>query len=311
MYSEAGLERFAAKHVKKWENSRTIASLGCGPGLPGFPVNVYWFEAQDKELLKHTHYYDSEVIHATSLPLGMKSVDYSNRRRCDDFINKILDHHTTEFKTTCFDDGGNFLGELFQFMTDVKVSHQLIKDTFRLIIVTYIMGRAFTLETVSELPNFPKSKHTRAARLVSRQIKHLFYDLQKSILDTTTARLIKILTSPESCEDLLAVFIGVIGLCMACEDQQKTYHITAENNVKTKGRKASTALADSGCEEIEWLVTFVIQMFFHRIGDLRKLPFDGPQHHVLVEFIDAVNILVEANCELQRKSMRNTLSIGR
>lgn len=173
------------------------------------------------------------------------------------------------------------------------------------------MGRAFTLETVSELPNFPKSKHTRAARLVNRQIKHLFHDLQKSILNTTTARLIKILDSSKSCEDLLAVFIGVIGLCMACEDQQKTYHITAENNVKTEGRKASTALADSGCDVIERFVMFVIDVFFHRVGDLRKLSFGGLQYHVLVEFIDAVNILVEANCEFQRNSMRNKLSIGR
>lgn len=311
MHGEAELRRLAELHVKEWKDVRTTVSLGCGSGLPVFPVTVYSFEAQDEELLKHIHYYDSEVIHATSLRLGMKSVDYSHRRLCDDFINEILNHHTTKFKTTCFDDGGNFLGELFQLMTDVKVSHQLIKDTFRLLVVTYIMGLTFNLETVSELPNFPKSKDTRAARLVSRQIKHLFYDLQKSILDTTTARLIKILTSPESCEDLLAVFIGVIGLCMACEDQQKTYHITAENNVKTKGRKASIALEDSGCEGIEWLVTFVIQMFFHHVGDLRKLPFDGPQHHVLVEFIDAVNILVEANCEFQRNSMRNTQSIGR
>lgn len=147
----------------------------------------------------------------------MKLVDSSYRRRCDDLINKILDDYTDRFRIRCFDNG-RFLGELFQLMTNVKVSHLLIKDTFRLIAITYIMGRAITLEKVEGLTKFPKSKILGAARLVSRQTKHPFHDLQKTILDTTTARLIKTLTSLKSCEDLLAVFIGVIGLCMASED---------------------------------------------------------------------------------------------
>ena len=55
-------------------------------------------QAQGEELLKHTHHHDSEVVHATSLPLGMKLVDSSYRRRCDDLINKILDDYTDKFR---------------------------------------------------------------------------------------------------------------------------------------------------------------------------------------------------------------------
>lgn len=71
------------------------------------------------------------------------------------------------------------------------------------------------------------------------------------------------------------------------------------NNVKTVGRGASTALADSGYEGIEWLVTFVRQMFFHRVGDPLKLFLSDPQHHALVEFVDAVHNLVKAECKFQ------------
>ena len=98
MHGETELMRFAKLHIKVWKDVRTIAWLGCGRGSPTFPVDVYWFQAQGEELLKHTHHHDSEVVHATSLPLGMKLVDSSYRRRCDDLINKILDDYTDKFR---------------------------------------------------------------------------------------------------------------------------------------------------------------------------------------------------------------------
>lgn len=308
--------QFAKQHIEGWTDTTVTALLSCGRGLPTLLVYANFFLPRGNELLEHRHYHDSDIIVAKSLPLGMKSVAFHYRSCCYNLINQFLDNHTDEFRTNRFGKG-NFQERLFHLMTDVKVSHPLIKDTFRLIAVTYIIGRAITLDKVSgpfesEPFDIPKSsKNFGAARLVSRQIKHVFYGLQKDILDRTTTRLAKALTSPKSCEDFLAVFISVIGLCMACEDQQKTYHVTSENNVKIIGRKASIAQANSGCEGIEGLVTLVMQIFFHRVPNLRNLLLSDPQHHASVEFFDAIRSLVEKNCKLQRSSMRSKLSIVR
>ncbi|KAK7177707.1 hypothetical protein PSPO01_16247 [Paraphaeosphaeria sporulosa] len=310
MHGEPELKRFAGLHIKEWKDLRTTAWLSCGRKLPQFPVDVYWFQAQDEELLKHTHYHPSDVVNAESLPLGMKFIDPSYRRRCDEFIRKILNEHTAEFRKRCFDNDetGAFLGELFQLMKNVKMSHRLIEDTLRLITVTYIMGRAITLENVSGLSSVPRSKGYGAARLISRQIKHPFHVLQKTIVETTTARLLQTLISLKGCEDLLAAFIGVIGLCMASEDQQMTYHVTSETNVKMMGRKASTALADSGCEGTEWFVTLVMRIFFHHVGDPREMFISDPQRPALVEFVGAVCHLVEKNYAVLVRRKRRPIS---
>ncbi|KAK7189321.1 hypothetical protein PSPO01_04908 [Paraphaeosphaeria sporulosa] len=310
MHGEAELRQLAGLHIKGWEDVRTIAWLGCGRKLPLFPVKVYWFQAKDDKLLKHTHYHPSEVVDAKSLPLGMKFIDSSYRRRCDEYISSILNNYTAEFKEKCFDNNvtGTFLGELFQLMTDIKMSHRLIEDTLRLLGATYIMGRAITLEEVSGLSSVPKSKKFGAARLVSRQIKHPFHYIQKSIVETMTARLSQTLESLKGCEDLLAAFIGVIGLCMASEDQQMTYHVTSETNVKMMGRKASTALANSGCEGIEWFVILAMRMFSHRVGDPRKLFLSDSQRPALLEFVGAVCHLVEKNYGLLVRRKKRPIS---
>ncbi|KAL5372905.1 hypothetical protein DPSP01_013133 [Paraphaeosphaeria sporulosa] len=307
MHSEPELKRFAGLHIEEWTDVEATAWLSCGPKLPSFPVDVHWFSARDKELLKHTHYHSSEIVSAESLPLGMKFIDPSYMWRCDKFISEILHGHTAVFRKRCFnnDKTGIFLGELFQLMKDVPVPHRLINDTLRLITVTYIMGRAITLDHVSGMSSIPRTKGFGAARLISHQIKHPFHVLQKTIVETTTLRLMQTIVSPKGCDDLLAAFICVIGLSMVTEEQQVTY---LETNVKIMGRKASTVLADSGCEDTEWFVTMVMRMFFHHVGDPREKVISDPQRPALVEFVDAVCHLVEKNYALLVCRKKNPVS---
>lgn len=180
--------------------------------------------------------------------LGMKYIDHKNEEEYDRYITEIVEDHLDAFGELCWkEDEHDFQRKLFKLMTGVKPKTEddakLLREVFRLIVVTYIMSHTLTMakeakgEVLSRMHSYsgPDSYDFTSPHMANRQMKYFFSRLQRSIQTAVLNKLHRIFATSEGHEKWLVALIAVLGLCMAQEDQQKTIHLVMETRASIDG----------------------------------------------------------------------------
>ena len=206
---------------------------------------MYEFKPSTDKLLSYYHYVnDSSTgqrvrLKSTSPPLGMNQVEESDSKTYDKYINKILDHHFPSFLEICFLDAENdfqkrLLALIWQLSLHAAAKQEadLLRDVFRLIIVTYIMGHTISMDQKANRISLAKLSHPyreyhrfTTPRLAHRQLKYLFSQLQRQILSEVLRCLQNFFHSSVGGEKWTTVFAAVLGLAMTHEENQKTMYL--------------------------------------------------------------------------------------
>lgn len=150
---------------------------------------------------------------------------------------------------------------------------KLLRDVFRLIVVTFIMSHTITIaeegkhSTLQRMHSYAGlhayADNFTSPRMTNRQLKYFFSRLQRSITNTVLNKLQQIFKSSKGCDKWLAAFVAVLGMCMAVEDQQKTIHQVMSTKATTEGSDPRDAQgqAEIACREIDSKMLFIQQIF--------------------------------------------------
>ncbi|ORX97545.1 hypothetical protein BCR34DRAFT_496762 [Clohesyomyces aquaticus] len=330
MHEDATLTEFVRSYIHQWTNAEITVYMTCGQdSMPRIPVKVYEFLPKTRALLSTYQYITDPVTHKSkrvekmSPALGMVHIHPNEEKKYDKYINEIVDHHLDAFADLCWqEDDNDFQQKLFKLMTKVKPrtddEAKLLKEVFRLIVVTYIMSHVISIAEETKAASLRKMHGNydpaiyvegfTTPRMTNRQLKYFFARLQKSILATVLNKLQQFFKSSKGCDRWMAAFITVIGLGMAHEDQQKTLHVVMETKTMTEGVdfRAGQANADFACGEIDKRMGFISQIFRwkynRKCNPLRDSDHDwegevgfGDQNSV--EFVRGVAQLVKDNSE--------------
>ncbi|EUC35454.1 hypothetical protein COCCADRAFT_24635 [Bipolaris zeicola 26-R-13] len=285
MHEDSNLTRFVTQYIQQWGNDELTVFMTCGQNsMPRIPVKVYEFIPRGDELLVQIQYrLDPRTqkripIKKRSPALGMVHINHNEEKKYDKYISDIVDHHLDAFGELCWmEDDNDFQQKLFKLMTRVKPKSddesKLLREIFRLIIVTFIMSHTLTIAeetkvaTLSRMHSYggPNSyvDNFTSPRMTNRQLKYFFSRLQRSIQANVLNKLQQILKSSKGCDKWLAAFVAVLGMCMALEDQQKTIHLVMLTKAQTEGldQRDAQDMADEACREIDNRMHFVQQIF--------------------------------------------------
>jgi hypothetical protein len=166
---------------------------------------------------------------------------------------------------------------------------KLLREVFRLIVVTFIMSHTLTIaeKDKSTIPQNLRSDVDRDAyliknvssRVVNRQLKYFFSRLQNEIASFVLKKLLQILESSKGSDKWPIAFITMLGVCMMLEDQQKTIHFVMSTRAATEGSDARAAqrLADVACKHIDEYARSLQQIFIRRYNAERN-PLLNPNH---------------------------------
>ncbi|KAI8935748.1 hypothetical protein NX059_007268 [Plenodomus lindquistii] len=285
MHEGSHLTYFVTQHIRQWGNTELEVYMTCGQkGMPRIPVKVYEFSPNGDTLTIQTQYITDPktrqriAVKKHSPALGMVQIDYNEEKRYDRYITDIVTHHLDAFGELCWkEDDNDFQQKLFKLMTRVKAKNddeaKLLREVFRLIVVTYIMSHTLTIAEESKFgvlsrmhsyagPHSYSDKYT-SPRMTNRQLKYFFCRLQRSIQAAVLNKLQQIFKSSKGCDKWLAAFVAVLGMCMALEDQQKTVHQVMQTRATTDGLDPRDAQdqADIANREIDARMHFVQQIF--------------------------------------------------
>jgi len=121
------LKAFCSKHIQQWSSVPIQVNFECGHGLPPLPCEVYGFKAKTTELLRQFQYVENpqtkkmERQERACPPLAMIQIDQPDRRRYEEYLNEVADHHMLRFAHLCFDDESNdFQTRLLLLMCSLK-----------------------------------------------------------------------------------------------------------------------------------------------------------------------------------------------
>lgn len=145
-------------------------------------------------------------------------------------------------------------------------------------------------------------------RLANRQMKYFFANLQHITMATVLGRLQRIFQSSEGYEQWVLAFIGIVGLCMANEDQQKTIHQVMQTRAVTEQVNIRNAQlqAEHACHEIDQQMDTIAQTFRNKytckLNPLRDSEYEweretGFDDKSSAAFVRGVAQLVEENGE--------------
>lgn len=114
-------------HVQRWFGVPIRIDFECGQNLPPLPCEVHEFEPKTPELLRQFQYVGNpqskrmERQEWACPPLAMMQIDQPGRRRYEEYLNEIADHHMLQFARLCFDDEPNdFQTRLLLLMCSLK-----------------------------------------------------------------------------------------------------------------------------------------------------------------------------------------------
>jgi hypothetical protein len=252
--------------------------------MPRIPIKVYEFVPKGNELLVQIQYITDPctnkrvAIKKQSPALGMVHINHNEEKTYDKYVTDIVENHLDDFGELCWlEDDNDFLQKLFKLMTRVKLNSddeaKLLKEVFRLVVVTFIMSHALTISEESKHATLPRM-HSYAGsgaytdkftspRMTNRQLKYFFNRLQRQIQADVLRKLQQILKSSKGCDKWLAAFVAVLGMCMALEDQQKNVHLVMSTRAATEGVdiRDAQSQAEAACREIDTRMLFVNQIF--------------------------------------------------
>jgi hypothetical protein len=285
MHEDSHLKHFVNSHVHGWGNQEFTLYMTCGGyNMPRIPIKVYEFVPKGNELLVQIQYVTDPrtnkrvAIKKQSPALGMVHINHNEEKTYDKYINDIVENHLDDFGELCWlEDDNDFLQKLFKLMTRVKPKSddeaKLLKEVFRLVVVTFIMSHALTISEESKHATLARmhsyagpgayTDNFTSPRMTNRQLKYFFNRLQRQIQATVLNKLQQIFKSSRGCEKWLAAFVAVLGMCMALEDQQKNVHLVMSTRAATEGADVRDAQgqADAACREIDTRMLFVQQIF--------------------------------------------------
>ncbi|PSN60514.1 hypothetical protein BS50DRAFT_506112 [Corynespora cassiicola Philippines] len=341
IHEDSHLTHFVNQHIHQWTSAELTVYLTCGQDhMPRIPVKVYEFIPRGNELLVQIQYGTDPVTHERisvqkeSPALGMVHINPNEERAYDRYINDIVDGHLDAFGELCWmEDDNDFQQKLFKLMTRVKTKSEdeakLLREVFRLLVVTFIMGHTMTIaeeskyQTLSKMHQFTSmdkfASNFISPRMANRQLKYFFNRLHRSIMAAVLNKLQQIFKSSKGCDKWLPAFVAVVGMCMAHEEQQKTVHVVMSTRAKGEGfdPRDAQAQADIACREIDVRMGFIIQIFRWKYN--RKCnPLRDAEHEwdkeigfgdaSSVAFVRQVAQLVKENIDFMQK--RRCVSIS-
>lgn len=155
----------------------------------------------------------------------------------------------------------------------------LIRDIFRLQVVTYIYARSATIppRQVDQLyklhhsaknPNVTYGKAT-SPRMANRQLKVLYCSLFGQIMDSVLRRLQQVLRSSRGGAKWTSAFVALLGLAMCFEEVQRTAHANqdADALMGQMDEWDATQSAEAACRCIDEKFQFMANLFrwkYHR-----------------------------------------------
>jgi hypothetical protein len=257
--------------------------MSCGEGLPNFVVKVYEFAPKTNELLRQFQYNtDPQTgehvrVEKRSPPLGMVQINHKDERKYDRYIDLIVDNHLPAFAHAYLGyERNDFQHKLFLMMTQLRPKaddeRKLLREVFKLIVVTYIMGRTFTIaedsreaslrQLRSYQPGVYASKFC-SPRMTNRQLKYFFCRLQQTIMQNVLNKLQQIFKSSKGCDKWTAAFSTILGLAMAHEDSQQTIHNVMETKAASQEIMPQEARmkSEQSCQNIDERFKFVTAIF--------------------------------------------------
>ncbi|KAF2433321.1 hypothetical protein EJ08DRAFT_74714 [Tothia fuscella] len=284
------LKAFVGEHISRWSGSAIKLKFTCIFKLPPIECEVYEFEPRTSELLSKIEYFPSttngprKFVETHSPPLGMVQLENVDRSRYDKYISMIVDKHLDKFADRVFKfEKDDFQGRMFRLMVSLQPDKRdeiaLLRDIYRLQVVTYMMGRA---------PAIPRSQHKAlynlhyanlhrdivysancSSKMVNRQLKFLFSALFNQIMESVLKRLQQILRSSSGGAKWTSAFCAILGLAMCFETIQKTVHgnqdIQAKKGLMTEWEAAQRA--EESCRMIDQKFGFITNLFrwkYHR-----------------------------------------------
>jgi hypothetical protein len=309
LYGLPALNLLMEQHVKKWHRDEGLAYITCGNEMPKLLVQVYEF-LPGRALQHQLHYLpgQKEAIPVQtkipSTPIALMRFDKGLFRICKSYINDIVDNHINRFAEICWKDEADeqFLKELFTLMTSVKLESRqeqvFRREVYRLIVVTYIMGRTLTIAEMTGLSSvIERAPKHATSRLATRQLKFAFFRIQKAITMTVFKELERILDWSESCNGWMMALIALVGICMANEDRQKTIHLVQRTRLDIENLDQSTCEvnAASACDLVDEVTSCLMCICSAYMGDIVQNSAQYQDNEAPLVFLRQVCQLVKAN----------------
>ncbi|CAO2658641.1 Nn.00g063640.m01.CDS01 [Neocucurbitaria sp. VM-36] len=327
MHGAVELASYVSRFIQQWGNAEITIYMTCGQNLPRMPIKVYEFVAKDPDSLVQFQYIWDPITRTRTFkkspPLGMVYIDHTDEAKYSQYINVIVDSHLEAFGEVCWmEDDHDFAHKLFSLMIHVqprgKDEAGLLREVYRLIVVTFIMGHVITIaeetkeSVLSSMESYtgPETYVERfcSPRVANRQLKYCFFRLQTSILTALLSKLQKVFQADNGYDKWVYAFIAILGLAMASEDQQKTIHYAMMTNAAiglTTQHNAQT-IAYNCCIDIDAHISFIQQIFrwkYHgEKNPLRDPDFYwdkvvGFEDRNSVDFVRSVAALVKDNVD--------------
>jgi len=317
------LKAFVGKHIKRWTGDALKIKMNVIWGLPAMDLELYEFEPKTNELLRQMFYAlnqdtgKREWVQKNSPPLAMVCIENVDRQKYDRYLNKIVDHHLERFTDRCFKyEKDDFQGRLLKLMIrlepEAKDEAALLREIFRLQVVTYIYARIPTVAP-SQFPllyNLHYSNQHRdvrygrgtSLRMVNRQLKFLYCALFSQIMEGVLKRLQQILRSSRGGAKWTSAFVALLGLAMCFEEVQRTAHTNqdAEVFLGLLTDLEASQNAEAACRLIDEKFGFVANLFrwkYHRgfnpLKDLEDQKVQNTLGTSALEFVKGVAGLVQ------------------
>jgi hypothetical protein len=323
MHENSQLTNFVTLHIRQWSNVEVTLRLTCGQGLPYISCKVYEFAPKTQELLRQFQYTTDtrtgECIREqkSSPPLGMIQLNHKDEQRYDRYINDIVDNYLVHFAYACFaEEQHDFQRTLFLMMTRLRPKAddevKLLKEVFRLIVVTYIMGHTLTIQeetkeqSLRQLRSYIPGVYASfcSPRMTNRQLKYFFCRLHQTIMTNVLNKLQQIFKSSKGCDKWTSAFCAVLGLAMAHEDNQKTIHLVTQTKAASHEMSVQDAEAqsDATCEDIDGKFSFIMGIFrwkynrgYNPLRDSEQDWMSKLKDPGAIQFARDVSILVREN----------------
>ncbi|OCL13162.1 hypothetical protein AOQ84DRAFT_125180 [Glonium stellatum] len=329
MHENSQLTNFVALHIRQWSNIEVTLRLTCGQGLPYISCKVYEFAPKTQELLRQFQYTTNPGTGQCicelkkSPPLGMIQLNHKDEQRYDRYINEIVDNYLGPFGYVCFvEEQNEFQQTLFLMMTRLRPKAddeiKLLREVFRLIVVTYIMGHTLTIEEDTRDYSLKLLRSYRpgvyadncSPRMTNRQLKYFFCRLHQTIMTNVLNKLQQIFKSSKGCDKWTSAFCAVLGLAMAHEDNQKTIHLVTQTKAASHEMSTQDAEVQStqACEEIDGKFSFIMNIFrwkynrgYNPLRDSEQDWMSKLKDPGAIQFARDVSILVTQNTDYLAK----------
>jgi hypothetical protein len=166
---------------------------------------------------------------------------------------------------------------------------RLLREVFPLLIVTFIISHTLTIAEEGKDTTLQgmRSNAGRAAfhlknassRVVNRQLKFFFSQLQHNIATFVFKKLLQVIKG-KGREKWPVAFIAMLGVCMVLEDQQKTIHLVMSTRTTTENFDLHDAQrhAEVACKHIDKKTQILQQIFIGRYG-AEPSPLLNPDHN--------------------------------